>query len=116
MVILEDEATERSSYAITLSNWTDAIGQTVTPDSLTWTLTTVNGTVINERSAVSVTPASTVIIVLSNNDLAFQTGESAQTRQLRVLTIEGEYDSSLGSNLSLREEYRFALRPLTIIT
>ena len=110
------DATERSSYTVTLSGWTDAAGQSVTPESLTWTLSTAAGAVINSRSAVSATPAASVVIVLNNNDLAFQAGELATSYQWRVLTVEGTYNSSLGSGLALREEYRFKLKPLLMVT
>lgn len=115
MGILTEEAIERSSYAITLSDWTDAIGQTVTPDSLTWTLSTVDGSIINSREEVAATPAAEVVIVLSGDDLAFQVGESPTSKQWRIVTIEGEYDSSIGSGLALRDEYRFLLCPLVAV-
>jgi hypothetical protein len=112
---LTESAVEKSSYAVTLSGWTDAVGTTVTPDTLTWTLTTTSGAVINSRSAVSATPAASVIILLSGLDLAFQTGEATTADVVRVLTIEGTYTSSLGSAIPLKEEYRFLLMPLVVV-
>jgi hypothetical protein len=113
---LTESAVEKSSYAVTLSGWTDAVGTTVTPDTLTWTLTTAGGSVINSRSAVSATPAASVVILLSGLDLAFQTGEATTADVVRVLTIEGTYTSSLGNGIPLREEYRFLLSPLVVVT
>ena len=61
-------AIEQSTYVITAS-FTDETGAAVVPNSVTWTLVNGDGQVVNSRSAVSVTPASSVTIVLSGDDL-----------------------------------------------
>lgn len=116
MALLEATATEKSSYTITLSGWADAAGTAVTPDSLTWTLTTLSGAVVNSRTAVAITPAEPTVILLSGNDLAYLSGELASRPVVRVLTVEGVYTSSLGSNLPLKQEYRFEVHPLVAVS
>lgn len=77
----------------------------ITPTSLTWTLTDRNGAVINDRSAVSITPNETVYVTLSGDDLALQTGEVGKV--MRCLLISGTYNSDRGNNLTLNKEIRF---------
>jgi hypothetical protein len=109
---LSDEAVEKSTYVITLT-CTDAAGAAVTPTSGTWTLTTLDGTVVNSRTAVALTPASTMDVVLSNADLAllnaYDTGE-------RLLTAQFVYSSDEGSNLTLKEECYFQIRALAAVS
>lgn len=110
---LSVHATERSTYIITAS-FTDEDGDPVTPNApLTWTLTDRDGNVINSRSAVTIAPDTSVDIVLTNNDLAIGTGASSR---MYVLLIEGTYDSTLGSGLSLRDEARFTIDNLVKVT
>lgn len=73
-------------------------GNTVTPNSVAWTLYDQDGDVVNSRTAVSETPDTTVYIVLSGNDLPCSAGSE---RWLR-LYISAPYDSpSHGSGLPL---------------
>jgi len=106
-------ATEKSTYSVTVS-FTDEAGDAVTPNSITWTLTDKDGTVINSRQDVSVTPATSVTITLSGDDLALQSGEVGGV--VRVLTISATYDSDLGSNLPLKSEARFIVDDLKSVT
>lgn len=104
------EAVEQSTYVITAS-FTDETGAAVTPNvGLIWTLTDRNGVVINGRSAVSITPGESVKIVLSGADLDFSGADA-----LRLLTVEGTYDSSLGLGLPLKEEAEFVVRGLAAV-
>lgn len=96
-------AREESTYAITVA-YTDENGDAVTPTAVTWTLMDGAGTVINGRSAVSIaTPSTSNTIVLKGDDLAVSDAGQLE----RVLLIEATYDSSLGSGLPLKKEYRF---------
>lgn len=104
------EAVEESTYVITVS-FTDESGAAVAPNAgLAWTLTDINGTIINARSAVAITPAESVDIVLSGDDLALS-GDNAQ----RLVTVQGTYDSSLGADLPLKEEVHFTVRGLAAL-
>lgn len=112
-VTLTTHADEESTYKITVS-FTDAAGSAVTPNIITYTLTDINGTVINSKSNVSVSPASSIDIVLSGDDLALQSGETVIAE--RVLTIVADYDSDEGSGLPLNEEAHFYIDDLTNIS
>lgn len=89
--------------------FTDETGQAVTPTSITWSLTDGFGTAINGRTDVPITPpASTVTIVLTGADLAVLHPKKLD----RYLAVTALYDSSLGSGLSIVEEYEFSLKDL----
>lgn len=106
---LTAEAVEGSTYAVTAS-FRDETGAAVAPDNgLAWTLTDVNGTVVNGREGVTITPASTVTIVLSGDDLAVPASAGEVTR---LLAVEGTYESDLGSGLPIRDEVEFIVRGL----
>jgi hypothetical protein len=110
--VLTEEAVELSTYVITLA-CADASGDAVTPTSGTWTLTALDGTVVNSRTAVALTPASSMSVVLSGNDLAlldtYGTGE-------RLLTVQFTYSSDEGLNLPLKEEVYFRIRSLAAVS
>jgi hypothetical protein len=115
MTTLSVNAQEKSTYVIT-ANFKDEAGQDVTPTSATWTLTDEDGTVINSRQAVAISPlAASVDIVLTGADLAVDTGFSGDAQE-RVFTIEAVYDSSLGTGLTLKAEARFNVDNLIAVT
>ncbi len=65
---LTTNAVEKSTYIVTAA-FTDEDGDAVTPNAgLVWTLTDMNGVVINSREDVSISPDTSVDIVLSGND------------------------------------------------
>ena len=109
-VDLNITANEKSTLIITVS-FKDETGESVTPnDDLTWTLTDVQGTIVNERDHVDLTAAPSVTIVLHGDDLI-----CAESNQL-VLTIEGTYDSLLGSDLEIKEQATFNVANLIAVT
>ncbi len=108
MIDLGVQANERSTYIVDVGPFTDEAAATVTPSSITWTLTDEHGTVVNSRSAVVVTPASTIHIVLSGADLAV--GGSPAVSPQRRLLVRWTYNSTLGSGLPGSEEYGFVIR------
>ncbi len=92
----------------------DTDGKLVVPTSISWTLTTAPrahrdaAAVINGRESVGVTPASTVTIVLSGDDLAILPGERAKRLASRLLIIKFTYDSTdLGNGITDHTEYAF---------
>ena len=109
---LTTHANEESTFKITAS-FTDAEGDAVTPNTIKWTLTDIDGNVINSRSDVSETPATSIDIILSGDDLAFQSGETYVAE--RILTIEATYNSTEGTDLPLNEEAHFYIDALTNI-
>lgn len=109
-VLLTRKANEESSYVVVVKFFDEA-GDLVVPTSIAWTLTDSAAAVINSRSAVSVTPASTINIVLSGDDLAL-----ASSDRKRILYLNAAYNSSYGSGLALRDEIIFEIEPLTNVT
>ena len=109
---LSTSAVEESTYIITFA-FTDSEGNAVTPNSgLKWTLTDADGNVVNGRNGVSITPGPSVNVVLQGDDLALEAGTSA----VRVVTIEGTYDSSLGTNLPLKDQAKFTIEDLVAVS
>lgn len=106
---LTTSAIEQSTYVV-VASFTDEDGNAVVPNTVTWSLTSPTGTIINSRENVSATPAATVNIVLKGNDLLVADGLS------RLLTITAAYDSSLGTGLPLIESCIFHLENLVAIS
>lgn len=110
---LTTNAPEEGSFTITAS-FTDEDGNAVAPNSgLKWHLTDGAGTVINGKNDQAISPASSVDITLEGDDLAIQDGEERPIH--RILTIEGTYNSSYGSNLPLTDQVHFYIDPLVKI-
>ena len=103
----DQAANESGTYAITVS-FTDEDGAAVVPNSpLTWSLTKADRvTIVNSRVNVSITPASSITIVLTGDDLAKDAG---QLISWRYLVIEGTYNSTLGNDLPLKDHLRFPI-------
>lgn len=105
-------ADEEGTYVIT-GSYFDENGDAVTPSSASWSLTDLQGTVINSRSDVAIASlATTFTIVLSGNDLLIS--GSVRTEKRRVV-IEYVYDSSLGSGLVGRGEAQFTIDNYTTV-
>lgn len=71
---------------------TNEQGAVVTPLTMKWTLKDENDAIVNSRENVVVTPASTMSIVLSGDDVAYVVGN-----ETRKVLIEGTYTSTLGT-------------------
>jgi len=111
VIRLEDKAEEQSTYAVK-AEFFDHDGTAVTPTTVQWTLKdSLHNDVINERSAVSVTPASLIYIVMSGDDLALTAEEEAGLLPgERFLSIYAVYNSvDLGNSLPLRKECVFEI-------
>lgn len=106
MATLED-AVEGSTYVVQVT-FKDEAGESMVPVGASWSLCDNTGSIVNSRSAVPITPASTVSIVLSGADLSFELNSMSQ----RVLTVTGTYDGAYGSNLPIAEEFTFGIRAL----
>jgi hypothetical protein len=106
-------AKERDTYFISV-NFFDEYKAPVTPDTATWTLTDRKGAVVNFRSAVIIPVlASSVVVLLKGNDLAFLPGEEVQA--VRVFTVQATYTSPAGSGLPLTYECEFAITDLIVV-
>lgn len=99
-------AIERATYAIQVS-FTDETGAAVVPNAgLTWTLLKSDGSIVNGRANVAVASASTITIVLHGDDLALTAGERSKSR---TVLIQGTYNSTLGTNLEIKDTVKFPI-------
>jgi hypothetical protein len=105
---LTNRATEESTYVI-VATFKNEDGDLVTPKTVTWTLTDSDGDVINNRQDVSITPGTSVNIVLTGADLQ---ATGTVKLQKRVVTVKAVYDSILGNDLALVEAGEFDLENL----
>ena len=103
---------EKSTYRVTAA-CTDSTGASVTPKTATWTLTDYDGTVINSRTAVAITPtAATMTMVLTGADLAITSGKDGR----RILLVEAIYDSATdGTDRYLKKEHKFTVSNLIAV-
>jgi hypothetical protein len=115
MPIQLTEVNEKSTLVVTAA-FTDENGDAVVPDSVTWTLTDPAGSVINGRNRVAVTPAASVTIVLSGDDLALSSTEASQTRGGRTILIEAAYTGDLGAGLPIKEAASFTIINLRAVS
>ena len=112
-IVLDGEingyAPEQGSYVFDVSFFDDA-DQAVTPNSdLVWTLTDLLGTVINNKSEQSLTPAETVTISLEGDDLILSDDLLGYKR---LVTLEATYENSSGSTLRMKVEVLFEIENL----
>jgi hypothetical protein len=103
-------ATEGGSIVI-VAAFTDEDGNSVVPNSVTWTLTDGGGTVINSREDIVVTPDVSVDIILSGDDLPWSGSYPTDDNTLYML-IQSEYDSTLGSNIPQNQEVEITVKNL----
>ncbi len=109
MNVIQTPADERSSYFITIE-LLDEQQNRVTPVTLYWSLTDMNGNIVNSRDSVEVSsPAEANVITLTGDDLAVF--EDAIT--YRLVNVWGTYYSpSAGQNVAFRQQIKFAIRPM----
>jgi len=106
---LSVSAIEESTYIVAAA-FTDEDGAPVSPVTVSWTLTDIDGAVINSRQDVSETPDTTVNIVLTDDDLVVS-GSST-----RVVTVSATYNSDYGTGLTLKAAATFNLENLVSVT
>lgn len=103
---LSDKAVEGSSFTIraTFNEIVDGVKSPIVPNSgLKWSLSEKDGTPVNGKTDQPLTPASTVDIVLTGNDLAVP---GNYPKRLYV-TVEGTYNGVAGNNLPIIDEASF---------
>lgn len=111
--VLDDHAAEESTFPITV-NLADKAGTPIVPLSgAKWHLSTLDGTIINERENQAFPSlASSVTFLLQGDDLAMLTQD---TEEERYLTLECRYNSDLGSNLPFNGSVKFCVDALPVI-
>lgn len=112
--VFTTKAVELSTYAVHIDFY-DETSAALLPNSLYWTLSDPDGTVINNRSGTAITSVQTSVdIVLSGSDLLISSG-SLLAEEDRVLTVWGNYNSSLGTALPLYDRVKFTVINLSAI-
>ena len=114
MIRLDERAKELSTYVIVVS-FTDEEGDPVVPNTIVWSLIDRHGTIINDRDEESETPAAEVSIVLSGDDLQILAGEELKSAVVRNLVVEAEYDSTLGTDLPIKEVAQFTITNFPLV-
>jgi len=110
-VSLTTKVPEQSAIVMTAA-FTDAAGDAVTPSSITWTLSQVDGTIVNGRENVAIAaPAASNDVTLSGDDTAV----IAEFEHRRVWTVKAVYTSTEGADLPLNDEAEFWIDPLVKI-
>lgn len=80
------------STGVITASFTDEDGTAVAPNTVTYSLVK-DGSIVNNKEDISITPATSVNIVLSGLDLVAGTTK---------IIINGTYDSTYGNNLPLK--------------
>lgn len=113
MASLAVNAKDKSTIGVT-ATFTDADGSSVVPVSITWTLTDKEGTIINNRDQVVVaTPAASIDIVLSGDDLDI--GNTLGAGYV-VLLVESVINSVLGNGLPYKDQVNVLIDDLVAIS
>jgi hypothetical protein len=108
MTVIVTPTADNGSAYIVLASFTETLSDgsvvDVTPESVVWSLTDVNGNIINGRDDVSLTPATTVAAVCYGDDILLDDGEE------RRITFDCVYNSvEFGSNLPLSKQASFQI-------
>jgi len=102
-------ALPNGTFVITVAFFDDD-GSAVTPnDPTTWSLKDTAGNIINSREDVAITEDTTVDIVLQGADLA---ATGVNDDGIRILSVDGTYDSDAGSDLPLDNSSQFVVDTL----
>lgn len=100
---LQAVATDRSTFVVELQ-FRDSNGSAVAPTSAVWSLRDSKGNIVNARDQVAISsPAATSYVITQGDDNA------AAVDRYRILTVEAQYDSTLGSGLPLNAEFRYRI-------
>jgi len=87
----------------------DEDGKSCVPITLVWTLSDLDGNVINGRSAVAVAvPATANTITMKGTDLTIVSGQANE----RLFLIEWTYNSTYGAGLPGKEQATFIIDDL----
>ena len=107
MTVIKTKAENGSTFIVLASfteTLTDGTVAEVIPISVVWSLTDINGQIINSRDDVVLTPAATVAAVCNGNDLLLSDGAE------RRITFDAVYNSvEFGSSLPLHQQASFKI-------
>jgi hypothetical protein len=104
-------ATEGGSVFVT-AEFTDRNESDVVPNSITWSLTDEDGDIINSREDIAiVTPAASVTIEISGDDLPWEGNYPSELYYLYVL-FKAVYDEADATDVPQNQEKRIAVSNL----
>jgi len=113
-LILTGRAIEKSSVGVKIVV-VDENGDDLIPTAATWTLTDLEGTVINLKEDVAISPlASEMTVLLSGDDLALT--DQTNKFEMRLFTFEGTYDPGDASAASIKESGEFPVYNLKVVS
>jgi hypothetical protein len=105
---LTPSAVESSCYIVTVA-FTDEDDTPVTPSTVTWSLTDSDGAAVNNRTAVSATPDTSIEIALTGNDLVDDPGG----RGYLLFKVTAAYTSAtFGAGIPLIGQVRIPVQEL----
>jgi hypothetical protein len=105
-------AREQSTLRLLLA-YRDHTGNAMTPNLVTWTLTDADGNVVNGRDQVAIpNPGTQSVLYLQGDDLAILDG---RPHELRVLAVEGTYDSGAQQDLPFTYAHLFWVEALAAV-
>ena len=98
--VISTHARERGHYTVSITFY-DEDNALVTPTNLLWTLTDMDGNVINNRDAVTVTPSeSTENDILGSADTVIVAGQINE----RLFLAEWIYNSTYGTGITSKKQ------------
>lgn len=110
MIVLSTVANEKSVYWITVT-YLDEDNNAMGTIAATWTLTDLDGNLINSREDVNIADPDAAI-ELTGDDLAVDGNDIVQ----RVLTLEGTYTSvTYGAGKPFKFQIKFPIEPVIIV-
>jgi len=111
---IETEAIEKSSFLVT-AGFTGLDGAAIVPVTIVWSLVEADGTAVNSRDQVAIaTPAASIGILLSGDDLAILDGKGYEER---YVVLEWTFDdATYGDNLPGKDQVKFNVVNLRKVT
>jgi len=98
------EMVEEGSTKIVSVSFADEAGTALIPTGITWSLYNELGSIVNSRSAIVVSPASTILIVLTPSDLQY-----TQVQKSVYLKVKATYSSTYGTGLSIVDTFEIPI-------
>jgi hypothetical protein len=93
----------------------DENGDALIPTAATWTLTDLEGNVINSRTDVAISPlASEMTVLMSGDDL--QIADETNEYEIQLFSFEGTYDPGDASAVPITESGEFPVYNMEVKT
>lgn len=103
MISLTAVPAENGAAKATVGPFKDEDNQTVVPSAVSWSLSKTDGSIVNSRHNVTLTPAGTISWLISASDLAVTDSNNTG----RIITVSFTYSSTLGGDVTSRVQAMF---------